>query len=85
LADFSTEDFLSHKVLLRRYSLETDIHPFVKGVTFPEVWRTKIKGSIGKTEVCFPSLEMMIKMKKAAGRPKDREDLKYLKKLLKKK
>jgi hypothetical protein len=31
----------------------------------------------------FPSLEDMIRMKKAAGRAKDREDLKFLKKLLK--
>jgi len=82
LADLTKEDFLAHKVLIRQYVLETDIHPFVKGVTFPEVWKMKIKGSIGKAGVYFPSLETMIKMKKAAGRPKDRQDLKYLKRLL---
>lgn len=81
LADFSADDFLTHKVLIRQYDLETDIHPFVKGVTFRDVWKTRISGRIGKTEVFFPSLEMMIRMKRAAGRPKDREDLKYLKRL----
>ena len=82
LADFTASDFLTHKVLIRQSVLETDIHPFVKGVTFPDVWKTKIKGRIGKAVVYFPSLEMMIRMKKAAGRPKDREDLKFLKRLL---
>jgi predicted nucleotidyltransferase len=75
-------DFLTHKVLIRQYVLETDIHPYVKGVTFEEIWKNKIPGRIGKAGVFFPSLEDMIRMKKAAGRAKDREDLKYLKKLL---
>jgi predicted nucleotidyltransferase len=82
LADFTENDFLTHKVLIRQYVLETDIHPFVKGVTFDEIWKNKISGKIGKAEVFFPSLEDMIRMKKAAGRSKDREDLKFLKKLL---
>ncbi len=83
LSDFSENDFLTHKVLIRQYLLETDIHPFVKGVVFEDIWKNKITSKIGKTEVYFPSLEDMIRMKKAAGRAKDREDLKFLKKLLK--
>lgn len=83
LADFDEDDFLTHKVLIRQDVLETDIHPFVKGVAFGQVWKNRIGGKIGKTEVFFPSLEDMIRMKKAAGRAKDREDLKYLKRLLK--
>ncbi|MCX6560715.1 MAG: nucleotidyltransferase [Candidatus Aminicenantes bacterium] len=85
LSDFSENDFLTHKILIRQYLLETDIHPFVKGIVFGEVWENRITSKIGKTEVYFPSLEDMIRMKKAAGRIKDREDLKFLKKLLKKK
>ena len=81
LADFDEADFLTHKVLIRQCLLETDIHPFVKGVTFEEIWKNKISGKIGKAEVFFPSLADMIRMKKAANRPKDREDLKYLRKL----
>jgi len=83
LSDFSENDFLTHKVLIRQYLLETDIHPFVKGVVFEDIWKNKITSKIGKTEVYFPSLEDMIRMKKAAGRAKDREDLKFLKKILK--
>lgn len=82
LGNFTENDFLTHKVLIRQYVLETDIHPFIIGVTFQDVWKSRIKGRIGKTEVFFPALEMMIEMKKAAGRPKDREDLKFLRRLL---
>jgi predicted nucleotidyltransferase len=85
LSDFGEKDFLSHKILIRQYLLETDIHPFVTGVVFAEIWKNRITGRIGKAEVCFPSLEDMIRMKTAAGRAKDKEDLKFLKKLLKKK
>ena len=81
LADFDEADFLTHKVLIRQYLLETDIHPFVKGVTFEEIWKNKISGKIGKAEVFFPSLADMIRMKEATNRSKDREDLKYLRKL----
>ena len=84
LSDFGESDFLTHKILIRQYLLETDIHPFVKGIVFGEVWENRITSKIGKTEVYFPSLEDMIRMKKAAGRAKDREDLKFLQKLLKK-
>ncbi len=35
----------------------------------------------GKIEVYFPSLDDMIKMKKAAGRAIDKEDLKHLRRI----
>lgn len=49
-----------------------------------EVWTNRIKGKFGQTEVDFPSIDDMIKMKKAAGRNKDLEDLKYLNELKRK-
>lgn len=81
LMDLSPEDFLKNKILIRQYIVEADFHPFVKGVSFEEIWKNKIKAKFGKNEVYFPSLDDMIKMKKAAGRAIDREDLKYLKKI----
>lgn len=81
LTDISYDDLLKNKLLIRQYIVEADIHPFVKGVTFEEIWGSKIKSRFGDTEVYFPSLEHMIKMKEAAGRTKDIEDLKYLKKI----
>ena len=81
VADVAIKDLLRKKLLIRQYSVETDIHPFVKGVSFQEIWENKIRAKFGKTFVYFASLGDLIKMKQAAGRPKDIEDIKYLKKL----
>jgi len=85
ITDLSPEDFLSSKILIRQYTLEADIHPFVKGITFEEAWKNKISAKFGETRVNFPCLDDMIKMKKAAGRNIDLEDLKYLRKIKKRK
>ncbi len=81
ISDISIKDFLEKKVLIRQYILETDIHPFVTGVEFEDVWKTKVKDKIGNVEVYFASLDNLIKMKKSAGRAKDIEDLKYLERI----
>ncbi len=78
VTDVTVEDLLQKKVLLRQYMVETDIHPFVRGVTFKAIWANKVKAKLGSTFSWFASLEDLIKMKKAAGRAKDIEDLKYL-------
>jgi predicted nucleotidyltransferase len=81
LMDLTPEDFMKNKILIRQYTVEADFHPFVKGARFEDIWKNRIKAKFGNTEVYFPSLDDMIKMKRAAGRIKDREDLKYLTKL----
>lgn len=81
VSDVTVNDLLNNKVLIRQYVVETDIHPFVAGVTFDEVWAKKVKDKIGQTEVYIASLDDLIKMKKAAGRSKDLEDLKILEQL----
>ena len=81
--DITVDELLTKKILIRQSLVETDIHPYVKGVSFDKVWQNKVKAKFGDTFVWFASLDDLIKMKKAAGRPKDREDLKYLLKLKK--
>lgn len=81
VTDVTTDDLLTKKLLIRQYSLETDIHPFVTGVTFDEVWRNRVADQIGQTPAYFASLDDLIRMKQAAGRPKDLEDLRVLSKL----
>jgi predicted nucleotidyltransferase len=76
--DLSVQDLLEKKVLIRQYILQTDIHPFVVGTTFEEVWTHRIEGQIGETRTSFASLDDLIRMKRAADRPKDREDLRIL-------
>jgi len=84
IEELTVEQFLAKKTLIRQYILPVDIHPFVSGInSFADVWKNKIKAKIGKIWVYFPSLEDMIKMKKSAGRLKDKEDLKYLTRILK--
>lgn len=78
ISDVSVDDLMNYKILIRQYILETDIHPFVAGVTFDDVWANKVKDKIGEIEVYIACLDDLIKMKKAAGRPKDIEDLKIL-------
>lgn len=85
VTDIKKEDLLKKKLLIRQYAVETDIHPFVKGLEFERVWKNKVRAKFGKTFVHFASLSDLIRMKKAAGRPKDLEDLKYLRRLKEKK
>jgi len=81
LSEATVPDLLSHKILIRQYALETDIHPFVKGADFDGVWKRKVPGQIGGADAFFASLDDLIAMKKAAGRPRDREDVKILLKI----
>lgn len=84
MEEVTLQDLLTKKLLIRQYIVETDIHPFVSGVTFNGVWKNKVKARFGKTFCWFASLPDLIRMKVAAGRPKDLEDLKYLRQLKKK-
>lgn len=77
-SDITVNDLITKKVLIRQYLVEIDIHPFVAGVKFDEVWRNRVVDKIGEVEVFFASLDDLIRMKKAARRPKDKEDLKIL-------
>ncbi len=81
IADLTVDDLLTKKVLIRQYILETDVHPFVAGVTFDEVWAHRVASQIGATPAWFASLDDLIRMKEAAGRPKDLEDLRTLRRL----
>jgi hypothetical protein len=81
VSDLTEEDLLTKKVLIRQYLVETDIHPFVTGITFDQVWQNRLPGTYGNEKVYYASLEDLITMKKAAGRSKDLEDLKVLLKL----
>ena len=81
LSDVTIEELRTKKILLRQYLLELDVHPFAKGVSFEDVWARRIEDRIGSTPAAFASLDDLIAMKEAAGRPKDLEDLRHLRKL----
>lgn len=75
------EVFLQKKTLFRQYILDTDIHPYVAGATFTQVWKHRVQALWNGIYTCFASLDDLIAMKKAAGRAKDLEDLRYLEKI----
>ena len=81
ISEISIDDLLYKKLLIRQYLIETDIHPFVAGVTFEEFLDKRIVEKYKNVPAPFADLESLIKMKKAANRPKDIEDLKQLEKL----
>lgn len=81
VADISAKELLKKTVLLRQYPVEADFHPFVSGATFEGVWRRKVPDKIQGVKAYFASLNDLMRMKKAAGRPKDLEDLRVLEKL----
>ena len=81
VTDLSIEALRTKKILIRQYLVETDVHPFVVGATFEDVWAHRVEGQVGETTAWFASLDDLIKMKEAAGRPKDLEDLRVLRKL----
>ena len=78
VADITVEDILQYKLLIREYLVDVDIHPFVTGVTFEEVWRNRLQDEFGGAPAVFAGLDDLIKMKEAADRPKDRDDLEHL-------
>jgi len=81
LTAVSVDEMLTKKILIRQHILETDIHPFVAGATFEEVWDRRVTTQVGDTPTQVASLDDLIKMKEAAGRPKDIEDLRVLRRL----
>ena len=85
VSDVTVDDLLTKKVLIRQCLVETDIHPFVIGVTFDQVWENRVSGAYGNEKVFYASLDDLITMKEAAGRPKDLEDLKILQALKRRK
>ena len=78
VTDLTVEDVLTKKILIRQYILEIDLHPFVAGISFEEVWKHRIPDRIGEAPAYFANLDDLIAMKRAAGRPKDMEDLRVL-------
>jgi predicted nucleotidyltransferase len=76
--DISVDDLLRYKLLIRDYVLQLDIHPFVKGVESQAVLEHAEASSIDGVPCQVASLADLIAMKRAAGRPKDLEDLSFL-------
>jgi predicted nucleotidyltransferase len=83
ITELTAGELLDKKILLRQYILATDIHPSVKGARFDTLWRNRVRDKIEGVSVFVASLDDLIKMKRAANRPKDRQDLAVLQEIKK--
>ena len=54
IAEIALEDLLTKKVLIRQYLVETDIHPFVTGMTFDQVWKIGPLELLGRKGFTIP-------------------------------
>lgn len=50
----------------------------IDGVTWDEVWRDRVSGTLGALTVAFIGRETFLRNKRAAGRPKDLADIEAL-------
>ncbi|MHC4955112.1 MAG: nucleotidyl transferase AbiEii/AbiGii toxin family protein [Planctomycetota bacterium] len=82
--EFAVEDFLSGDILSFGGLLRVEVHSAVPGVTWDQVWANRIAGELRGVQAYFASLDDLIAMKEATGRPeKDRPDVLRLRRLRK--
>ena len=73
--DFATRGYVYQIGLPPR---RIDVLTEVSGLTFDEVWQTKVQIQVGEIEVFFIGRDAMIKNKRASGRTKDFADVEAL-------
>lgn len=80
--EFSPEEFISGDILSFGGLLRVEIHSNVPGVTWERVWENRIPSEFRGVPTHFATVEDLIAMKEAAGRPeKDLPDLRRLRQL----
>ena len=67
--DFSADEFVSGDILSFGGLLRVEIHSEVPGVSWDQVWRKRIQDEFLGVAAAFASLDDLIAMKQAAGRP----------------
>lgn len=80
--EYSAEDFISGDILSFGGLLRVEVHSRVPGGEWDAVWKRKVSGTLVGVAIHFASLDDLIAMKQAAGRPeKDLPDLERLRRL----
>ncbi len=55
MSEVAVDEMLVKKILIRQHMIEADLHPFVKGATFAEVWARRVEDRIGETRPRSPA------------------------------
>jgi predicted nucleotidyltransferase len=84
----SSEEFMEHGAIIQfgQPPNRIDLMNNIDGISFKEAWEAKLRHVLesGDTEISiyYIGLEALIKNKKASGRHKDLDDLRFLNKLM---
>jgi tRNA nucleotidyltransferase/poly(A) polymerase len=74
----TAEQLLAHEITIFRDRVQIDVQTVTPGITFAEVWERRQVMRYGRQEFYVLSREDLIASKRAAGRPKDLEDVRLL-------
>ena len=85
LTDTSPQKMMRENTKLTNYWMDAVIHPEIGGIRFETVWKNKMVQAVNRVPVPFAALDDLIRMKRNKKRKIDKEDLKALLALRKKK
>jgi len=74
----TAEQLLAHEVTIFRDRVQIDVQTSTPGIRFDEVWARREVRKYGRQEFYILSRDDLIVSKRAAGRPKDLEDIRLL-------
>ena len=74
----SVQDILAHEVTIFRDRVRIDVQTATPGLVFSEAWKRRETMRQGDVSFFVLSVEDLIASKRAAGRPKDLEDIRLL-------
>lgn len=74
-ARITAEQLLAHEVVIMRDFINVDVQTRTPGIEFDAAWRRRLRKKYAGTTFMMLSKADLIASKRAAGRPKDLEDL----------
>lgn len=74
----TAQEVCNTEITIFKDVVRVDVLTKVKGLEFDQAWANKFSLHIDGTPILCLSLDDLIKSKKAAGRPRDEEDIKIL-------
>ncbi len=78
-ADLTTpQGVLEHEITVFKDVLRIDVQTRTPGVEFSDAWRDRVEREVAGVRYWIVSLDHLVAMKRAAGRPKDLEDVRVL-------
>lgn len=78
LAEITPQKMTKDNTRLTDYWMDTIVHPEIPGTQFETIWKNKVVKKMSGVLVPFASLDDLIRMKRGRKRKIDKEDLKAL-------